>query len=67
MNPWPIVLATIKAHKGRVLIFILLIAVAAGLGMAMTMQERALRKGSARAADKFDIIVAAPGSHTEAL
>ena len=67
MNPWPIVLATFKAHPGRIAVFVLLIAVAAGLGMAMTMQERALRKGSARAADKFDIIVAAPGSHTEVL
>ncbi|MBL8907065.1 MAG: ABC transporter permease [Rhizobiales bacterium] len=67
MNPWPIVLATFKAHPSRIAIFVLLIAVAAGLGMAMTMQERALRKGSARAADKFDIIVTAPGSHTEAL
>jgi len=67
MNPWPIVLATIKAHPSRIAVFVLLIAVAAGLGMAMTMQERALRKGSARAADKFDIIVAAPGSHTEVL
>ena len=35
--------------------------------MAIISQERALRTGSARAADRFDLVVAAPGSRTDAL
>ncbi|AXS40829.1 ABC transporter permease [Breoghania sp. L-A4] len=44
-----------------------LIAVAVGMGVSITAQERALRKGSARAADRFDLIIAAPGSQTDVL
>src|SRR5687768_13625965 len=47
--------------------FILFIALAAALGVAMTAQEKALRSGSARAADRFDLVVSAPGSQTDVL
>ena len=40
---------------------------AVAVGLAITTQERALRKSSARAAEPFDIIVAAPGSQTDVL
>ena len=40
------------------------IAQCAGFGVVGRAQERALRQGSARAADGFDLIVAAPGSQT---
>ena len=40
---------------------------AVALGVAISAQERALRQGSARAADRFDLIVGAPGSQTELL
>ena len=43
------------------------IALAVGVGPAITAQERALRKGSARAADRFDLVVAAPGNTTDLL
>ena len=33
----------------------------------MTAQEKALRSGSARAADRFDLVVSAPGSQTDVL
>jgi len=49
------------------LVLILLIAFATALGVAVTLQERALRLGSARAADKFDLVVGAPGSETQLL
>lgn len=49
------------------LAFIVFIALAAALGVAMTAQEKALRSGSARAADRFDLIVSAPGSQTDVL
>jgi len=42
-----------------------LIVVAVALGVAVSAQERALRTGSARAADAFDLLVGAPGSPTQ--
>jgi len=47
------------------LVVILLVALATALGVAVTLQERALRLGSARAADRFDLVVGAPGSETQ--
>ncbi|MCD2177963.1 ABC transporter permease [Rhizobium sp. C1] len=42
-----------------------IVALAVALGVAVTLQERALRLGSARAAEKFDLIVGAAGSETQ--
>lgn len=47
------------------LVVVLLIAGATALGLAVNLQERALRLGSARAADKFDLVVGAPGSDAQ--
>lgn len=65
MNPFLVVRATIARHRGTYLLFILLVAVATAIGVGITTQEAALRIGSARAADKFDLVVAAPGSETD--
>lgn len=65
MNPLPVVRATIRANRLSFFLFLTLIAAAVALGVALTAQERALRRGSARAVDKFDLIVAAPGSQTD--
>lgn len=65
MNPFPIVMASLKRHWIMNILFVLLIAVAVAIGVGITAQERALRQGSANAADKFDILIAAPGSQTE--
>lgn len=43
----------------------LLVALAVGLGVGVTLVERGLRLGSARAAAKFDLVVGAPGSATQ--
>lgn len=67
MNPLPVVRASILRNPFTVLLFTGLIALAVALGIAISVQERALRQGSARAADKFDLIVAAPGSQTDLL
>ncbi len=67
MNPLPVILALFKRHRSSTLLFTALVALAVALGIAITSQERALREGSARAADKFDLIVAAPGSQTDLL
>src|SRR4029077_10171478 len=64
-NPLLVVRATIARHLGTYVLFILLVAVATAIGVAITAQETALRTGSARAADKFDLVIAAPGSQTD--
>ncbi|WP_442581896.1 FtsX-like permease family protein [Mesorhizobium sp. ASY16-5R] len=67
MNPLPIVRAALSRNRFTALLFVGLIAFAVALGVAISAQERALRLGSARAADRFDLIVAAPGSQTDVL
>ena len=46
-------------------VMVLLVALATALGVAVTLQERALRLGSARAADRFDLVIGAAGSETQ--
>jgi putative ABC transport system permease protein len=67
MNPLPVVWSIVRRNSGATLLFVLLIAAAVALGAALSMQERALRQGGAAAADRFDLIVAAPGSQTALL
>jgi putative ABC transport system permease protein len=67
MNPLPLVTAMLRRDFTTGAVFVALIALAVGIAAAITAQERALRSGSARAADKFDLIVAAPGSQTDLL
>ncbi|WP_284777816.1 FtsX-like permease family protein [Agrobacterium sp. lyk4-40-TYG-31] len=47
------------------LVVVILVAMATALGATVTLQERALRLGSARAADKFDLVIGAAGSETQ--
>jgi len=65
MNPLPVVRAELRRARASTIAAITLIAIAVGLGVAVTAQERALRVGSARAADSFDIVVGARGSQTQ--
>lgn len=67
MNPFPIAWASLRRNRFTAILFIAIVALAVALGIAISAQERALRAGSARAADKFDLIVAAPGSHNDVL
>ncbi|RWR52910.1 ABC transporter permease [Sinirhodobacter ferrireducens] len=46
-------------------VVVVLVALAVALGATVTLQERALRLGSARASDKFDLVIGAPGSETQ--
>ncbi|TNC49905.1 ABC transporter permease [Rubellimicrobium rubrum] len=61
-QPWPLVRAMLGRFRGANAIFVLLIAAAVALGAGLTAQERALRQGSARAAERFDLVLGAPGS-----
>ncbi|WP_029074165.1 FtsX-like permease family protein [Kaistia adipata] len=59
------VLADLRRLWAGSLVVVLLVALATALGVAVTLQERALRLGSARAADRFDLVVGAAGSETQ--
>ncbi len=59
------ILADLRRNWIGVSIVALLVALATALGVAVTLQERALRLGSARAAAPFDLVIGAPGSETQ--
>lgn len=61
-RPWGLVRALLVRHRWVSAGYVALIAVSVGLGAGVISQERALREGTARAAQKFDLIVSAPGS-----
>jgi putative ABC transport system permease protein len=60
--PGPLVRAILWRFRWANAMFVLLIAMSVGMGIGLLAQERGLRKGTAQAADKFDLIVSAPGS-----
>lgn len=60
--PWPLIRAILWRFRWANLLFLLLIAVSVALGVSLVAQERGLRGGTAAAADRFDLIIAAPGS-----
>ena len=65
MNPFPVVIADLRALRWVAWAAPLLVAIAVALGVAISAQETALRRSSAQAADDFDLLIGAPGSHTQ--
>ncbi|OSN05533.1 ABC transporter permease [Lonsdalea iberica] len=65
MIPWPLLGADVRRLWPGMLVVMLLIALATALSIAVSLQERALQQGSARAADRFDLVIGAPGSETQ--
>ena len=61
INPLPLVLADLRRSRAGAAAVVALIGVAVALGVAVTAEERALRAGTARAADAFDLVVGARG------
>ncbi|GMB82008.1 FtsX-like permease family protein [Shinella zoogloeoides] len=59
------IVADLRRFKGGALAVIVLIALSVALSVTVTLQERAVRLGSARAAEKFDLLVGAAGSETQ--
>ncbi len=59
------VLADLRRLWAGSIVVVLLVALATALGVSVILQERALRLGSARAADKFDLVIGAGGSETQ--
>ncbi len=64
-NPFPVIRADLRRNVLLVWVTIFLVALSVASGIAVISQERALRQGSARAADDFDVLVGAPGSGTQ--
>jgi putative ABC transport system permease protein len=65
MNPFPMVLADLRAMRHAAPLTILIVALAVAIGVAIGAQERALRKATARAADDFPVLIGAPASQTQ--
>lgn len=65
MNPWPVVVADLRALRWVAWVAPLLIAIAVAVGIAISAQETALRRSTAQAADDFDLLIGAPGSNTQ--
>ncbi|MEH2921864.1 FtsX-like permease family protein [Samsonia erythrinae] len=65
MIPWRLIWVDWRRLWPGVLVVVLLIAMATALSISVSLQERALRMGSAKAADRFDLVVGAPGSETQ--
>lgn len=59
------ILADLRRFWLGSLVLVLIVAMAVALGVAVTLQERALRLGSARAADRFDLVIGAAGSENQ--
>jgi putative ABC transport system permease protein len=59
------ILADLRRLWAGSIVVVLLVALATSLGVSVILQERALRLGSARAADKFDLVIGAGGSETQ--
>lgn len=66
-RPFGLVRAMMWRYRWTNALFIALIAISVGIGVGLIAQERGLRKGTARAAEKFDLVVAAPGSEVQML
>lgn len=62
MNPFPMLLAELRAARWTALVIILLVALASAVGVAIQAGERGLRKAGALAADDFPLLIGAPGS-----
>lgn len=67
MNPFILIFAILRRHRLITLLFVAIVALSVALGVGVLNQEKALRQGSTTAADKFDLIIGAPGSHADLL
>ncbi|MBP0582525.1 ABC transporter permease [Labrys sp. LIt4] len=59
------ILADLRRVWEGALAVVLLVALATALGVGVVLQERAMRLGSARAADRFDLVIGAAGSEAQ--
>lgn len=60
--PDALVGAMLRRFRGANAVFIVLMAASVAIGVGLTAQEKAVRRGTAEAAAKFDLVIGAPGS-----
>ncbi len=65
MNPLPLIRAEGRTALPFAVTFVLVLALAIALGVAAAALERSVRRGSAAAAEDFDLVVGAPGSSAD--
>jgi putative ABC transport system permease protein len=65
MNSFQRACAEMRLRSGWAVVVILLIAASVAIGVSMSATERGFRLASARAADRFDLLIGAPGSSTQ--
>jgi len=65
MLPFRFILTDLRRMWVGSLVIVVLVALATGFGVAINLQERALRLGSARAADRFDLVIGVAGSEAQ--
>lgn len=63
----PLLSGLLRRYFWTNLVFVMLVAVSVGLGVGLLAQERGLRQASARIANKFDLIISAPGDEVSML
>ncbi|MEM0977924.1 MAG: ABC transporter permease [Pseudomonadota bacterium] len=61
-RPFKLSRALMRAHLTTSFGFAALIGIALSVGIGLIAQERSLREGSAKAAEKFDLVIGSPGS-----
>lgn len=59
------ILADLRRFWSGAVAIILLLALSVALSSVVSLQERALRLGTARASDRFDVVIGAAGSDTQ--
>lgn len=59
------ILADLRRFWSGAIAIIILLALSVALSSVVTLQERAVRLGTARASDKFDLVIGAAGSDTQ--
>ncbi|MEJ2043497.1 MAG: FtsX-like permease family protein [Reinekea sp.] len=64
MNPWLLMKAWYRQYTGSAITFVILFSLALSLGLALVVQERAIKSSSAKVSNPFPLIIGAPGSDT---
>ena len=65
MNPLMLIKGELRRSFGGILALALVLALSLSLGVGVIMTERAVRQGTARAGDAFDLLVGAQGSSVQ--
>lgn len=65
MNPLRVLKAEWRRSRTGIIALALVIGLSVSIGLALSLLERGLRQGAARAGDDFDLLIGAPGSSVQ--